>query len=85
MRKLARSLSGHDKGQYYVIMSEDESYVYLADGRIKTIDEPKRKNRKHIQEIRNLPREVSDLLEPEKIRDDEVKRALKLWSKSPNR
>ena len=80
MRWLAESLSGHDKGQVYVVWNEDESFVCLTDGRIRTIDNTKRKTRKHIREIRDLPDEVCRLLEPEKIHDTEVKRALKLWN-----
>ena len=30
---LVRSLAGHDKGTYYIIVREDAHYVYLADGR----------------------------------------------------
>ena len=44
---LVRSLAGHDKGTYYIIVREDARYVYLADGRTKTAAKPKRKKRKH--------------------------------------
>ena len=46
---LARSLAGHDKGRLYVILGEDGEYVILTDGRIRTVDRPKRKNKKHVQ------------------------------------
>ena len=46
---LVRSLAGHDKGTYYIIIREDSQYVYLADGRIKTAEKPKRKKKKHVQ------------------------------------
>ena len=46
---LVRSLAGHDKGTYYIIVREDARYVYLADGRTKTAAKPKRKKRKHVQ------------------------------------
>ncbi len=45
----ARSLAGHDKGQYYVILADEGEYVAVADGRSKTAAAPKRKNKKHIQ------------------------------------
>ena len=31
---LAKSKAGHDTGKVYVIMDIDDTYVYLADGRI---------------------------------------------------
>lgn len=49
--KLARSLAGHDKGTCYVITGADEKYVYLADGRLKSVASPKKKSLKHIQII----------------------------------
>ena len=47
----AKSLAGHDKDEIYIIFAEDDEYVYLIDGRIKTIANPKKKNRKHIQSV----------------------------------
>ena len=43
---LASSKAGHDRRQIYVIIGEDDEYVYLADGRNRTVDRPKKKNRK---------------------------------------
>ena len=48
---LAKSKAGHDKGNVYVIYDMDETYVYLVDGVLKTIDRPKKKKKKHIQII----------------------------------
>ncbi|MDO4267473.1 MAG: hypothetical protein Q4C73_03285 [Eubacteriales bacterium] len=45
----ARSLSGHDKGQYYVILACEGEYVLVSDGRRRPAARPKRKNKKHIQ------------------------------------
>ena len=36
---LARSKAGHDKAQMYIIKEVDDTYVYLVDGRIRTLDE----------------------------------------------
>lgn len=52
---LAYSLGGRDKGSIYMIIGEDKEYVYLADGRSRTADRPKKKNKKHIQVIKHLP------------------------------
>ena len=47
----ATSKAGHDKDKLYVIVSADEKYVYLADGKYKMFDSPKKKAIKHIQII----------------------------------
>ncbi len=48
---LARSKAGHDTGKVYVIIEVDDAYVYLADGSIRTLKNPKKKKRKHVQVI----------------------------------
>ena len=48
---LARSRAGHDAGALYVITEADDTYVYLVDGRIRTLDQPKKKKHRHIQII----------------------------------
>ncbi len=38
---LAKSKAGHDTGKVYVIIEVDDTYVYLADGNIRTLEEEK--------------------------------------------
>ena len=44
----AVSLAGHDTGKRYMIMKAEGEYVYLADGKIRTIENQKKKKVKHI-------------------------------------
>ena len=48
---LAKSKAGHDKGNVYVIYDVDDTYVYLIDGNIRKIENPKKKKIKHVQVI----------------------------------
>ena len=75
---LAKSKAGHDKGHLYVIYDVDETYVYLVDGQIRTIDKPKKKKRKHVQLI-------CEKHEIEGKDDVAVKRILKLFDKETGR
>lgn len=79
--KLAISKSGHDKDQLYVIVKEEKECVYLADGALKTVACPKKKNKKHIQIIKQIPEEVASLIHKEEFLDLEIKRAIKLFKK----
>ncbi len=74
----ATAKAGHDKDKLYVIMREDEEYVYLVDGRIRTMDKPKKKNKKHIQIITKK----SPALEQNQWNDLMIKRILKEYQKS---
>lgn len=49
---LAYSIAGHDKDTVYLIIKDENEFVWLVDGRIRTLDNPKRKNKKHIQVIK---------------------------------
>ena len=80
--KLAVSRSGHDKGHIYVIVREEEGTVFLSDGKLKLIEKPKKKNKKHIQIIKDLPPSIEKILnDMETVRDPEIKRALRLYRK----
>ena len=48
---LARSKAGHDKAKMYIIKEVDDTYVYLLDGRIRTLVHPKKKKKKHVQSV----------------------------------
>lgn len=75
----ARSLAGHDKNKLYVIISVENEYVYLVDGKLKTLERPKKKKRKHIQ----IDYQISEIIQPKiksgtQLRDEDIKRAIKL-------
>ena len=78
--EFAKSLSGHDKDQFYLIIKKDDTFVYLVNGTTRLLEKPKKKNIKHIQVIRHLPEEVRELLSKE-LTDITVKRAIKLIEK----
>ena len=46
---IVKSLAGHDRNEYYVLINADDMFVYLANGKSKTLENPKKKNRKHVQ------------------------------------
>ena len=52
----------------------DETYVYLADGKIRTLSNLKKKKRKHVQVI-------CDMQEMSGVDDVKIKRRLKLFDK----
>ncbi len=55
---IVRSRAGHDNEKYYVVVDRDEKFVYLSDGRLKTVRNLKRKKRKHIQPVHYIDETV---------------------------
>ena len=49
--ELATSKAGHDKDRLYMIVGEEGECVYLCDGRLRCVEHPKKKKKKHIQII----------------------------------
>lgn len=43
------SLFGHDKGTLYAFLYEENGFLYLADGKRKTLSNPKKKKLKHVK------------------------------------
>lgn len=76
--EFAKSLSGHDKNQIYLVKEKDERFVYLVNGTTRPLSSPKKKSVKHIQIIRALPQDVREALE-HGWTDVTVKRAVKLY------
>lgn len=82
---LARSKAGHDKGKLYIVASETEEFVFLTDGVTKKIDSPKKKNKKHVQPIYKIPKEIKPLIESlSTLKDTDSKRIIKIYEKSVN-
>lgn len=77
---LAASKAGHDRGAIYVITDEEGEYVYLADGGIRTVNRPKKKNKKHIQIIKKIQLEKPS----DGFKDLEIKRAIKKYKEEAN-
>lgn len=71
---LVKSIAGHDEGNVYIIVETDHKFLYLVDGKIRTLDRPKRKKRKHVQLILKKYN-VSE------ADDTAIKRILKEWNK----
>lgn len=79
---LVKSLAGHDKNSFFFILKEEGEYVYLVDGKIRTLDRPKKKKRKHVEAVlweENSP--GTKLKRSETITDEEIKRFIRWFCK----
>ncbi len=79
---LAKSLAGHDQNRLYIIIRTEEEYVWLADGRLKTLEKPKKKKLRHVQIHHRIPEPVNSILESKKtLRDEDIKQAIQSESR----
>jgi len=43
------SKSGRDKGKSFVVIDVQDEYLFLVDGKLRTLSNPKKKKVKHVQ------------------------------------
>ena len=74
---LVVSKAGRDQGQLFYVIDADEQYVYLADGKSRRLEKPKRKKRKHIEQIpRTESRIAEKMRNGEKVLNSELRKEL---------
>lgn len=50
--KIIISKSGRDKGKWFTVIKTEGNFVYIANGKLRKIENPKKKNIKHIAETK---------------------------------
>lgn len=73
---LVKSLAGHDKERYFIILEQEGEYLTLADGHTKTVNHPKRKKKKHTQLVKVVEQESFP------PRDEKIRKIIKRYKRS---
>ena len=78
---VALSTQGRDKGMYFVVVAVGRDVVYLADGGMRKLNAPKKKNIKHVSDSGVVLENIAGkLAEGKKVFDSEVKSALRQFN-----
>ena len=71
------STAGRDQGRLYYVISTDELFLMLVNGKDRTLDKPKRKKRRHVQKVlRSETRVAAKLISGDKVLNSELRRDL---------
>lgn len=73
----AKSKTGHDCNQIYVIINCNDEYAYLVNGKTRPLDKPKKKKLKHIQFIDYMDSVIIEKINNNLLNNDDIKRAIK--------
>ena len=73
------SITGHDRGEHYLVIDCDKDFIYVADGRLKTLDKPKKKNIKHVSRLGKSDEFIDIRNSDENFNDVKLKYLLKKW------
>ena len=78
---IVMSLKGRDAGQLLLVLAEDDAHLFLANGRERRAERPKRKQRKHVRyEGACDERTREKLLTTGRLTNNDIRRALALWT-----
>ena len=71
------STAGRDQGQLYYVISADNMFLMLVNGKDRTLDKPKRKKLRHVQKVLRSETRVADKLRNgDKVLNSELRRDL---------
>ena len=71
------STDGRDQGEWFYVIDADPVYLFLANGKDRTIEKPKRKKRKHTKKVlRSETRVAGKILSGDKVLNSELRRDL---------
>ena len=76
--KLVYSKSGRDAGRYYIVISVlNEEYVYICDGDLRKLENPKKKKIKHLRFFNFVADDIrSNILLEKNISNSQIKKFL---------
>ena len=71
------STTGRDRGQWFYVINEEPQFLYLANGKDRTLDKPKRKSLRHVRKVlRSETRVAQKLASGDKVLNSELRRDL---------
>ena len=71
------STAGRDQGSLYYVISTDEMFLMLVNGKDRPLDKPKRKKLRHVQKVlRSETRVAAKLASGDKVLNSELRRDL---------
>ena len=74
---VVESTAGRDAGKLFYVIETDPVYLFLANGKDRTLEKPKRKKRRHIRKVlRSETRVAEKLRQGDKVLNSELRRDL---------
>ena len=83
--EIVLSLAGHDRGQLYLVIGEEDGRLLLVDGRGRKLDAPKRKSAAHVRSVGTSAHPaVEKLHRGEPVTDKQLRCALAAFREQNN-
>ena len=74
---VVQATAGRDRGKLFYVIDEDQTYLFLVNGKDRPLDKPKHKKRKHVQKVlRSETRVAVKLQNGDKVLNSELRKEL---------
>lgn len=75
--KVVISTAGRDKDRYFVVLSVEDNFCYISDGKIRKVDMPKKKKIKHLRVTEFFLENIANkLTEEQTVTNSMIRRAI---------
>jgi len=76
------SKAGRDKGEAFIVLQIEGEYLYLANGKSRRLESPKKKKAKHVQPSKTVDDGLKDaILAKENMKNADFRTALKKYQR----
>lgn len=77
--QVVRSRAGRDKGQFMVVLSIiDDNYVYVSNGELRKVSQPKKKKIKHLSKTNHITTTIRDKMKSnQEVTNSDIKKEIK--------
>ena len=80
---VVEATAGREIGQWFYVIRTDDDFLYLANGKDRSLEKPKRKKRKHARKVlRSETRVAQKLRAGDKVLSSELRRDLAYLSQN---
>ena len=71
------SMAGHDEGVCFIVIAGvDRDHVYVADGKARKLNAPKKKKMRHLSIITRLPEQITEILKKGEYNDSFLRKTI---------
>jgi len=79
--QVVRSTAGRDKGQFMVVIAVvDENFTLVCNGKLRKVNNPKKKKIKHLAKTNHIVKELQEkILNGNKITNAEIRKILESY------
>ncbi|MBC7958767.1 MAG: KOW domain-containing RNA-binding protein [Vallitaleaceae bacterium] len=82
--QIIKSKAGRDQGKVFIIIEMDDEYVYLVDGNLRRLENPKKKKQKHVQPTHIIIETIKNKIEKaEKLTNADIRKEMIVYQKDP--